>query len=342
LDWNEVESAYPLITDEQKSKLHSTFKKKNITINNFPDAPDDLGDISSPTKKRTPGEDILAIAASTRPLTVTRENEIREKFLKGNLKDYQRNMLNEEIITANYRLVIANAHYYKNQGLDFPDLLMEGVAGLAKSLEKFDWNKKSENNEYLKFSTYATWWIRQSIAKAIGEHASLIRIPLAAAIIKKDIMQIAKAKTELLGRALSVNEIIEAALKTYPKYDKKKIITLIKMQADPTSLDREIKEDGKNTFDNFVTEESNSSEEDIIREEKRQMEEDAIDKALSNEADRELVRMKFGYGKYKAPLSIEEICAIRKWSPETYRSEFSRVQRKLTKYVYDVGLDKKR
>ena len=105
-------------------------------------------------------------------MTPDRERQLAERMLSDDVTEDEVKKIHKELLEGNLRFVITVAKQYQNQGLDFPDLIAEGIFGLMKAIENFDWSKK------LRFISYAVWWVRQSILQSLNENARTIRLPV--------------------------------------------------------------------------------------------------------------------------------------------------------------------
>jgi RNA polymerase primary sigma factor len=208
-------------------------------------------------------------------LTAAEEVELAKRIERGDLE------AKERMINSNLRLVVANARRYQGQGLQLGDLIQEGVVGLIRATEKFDWRRG------FKFSTYATLWIRQAIQRSLSNTSKAIRIPVH---IEQHQRKLAKAERELtnrLGRAPTDDELASAA-----EMDLDEVIQLREAPQTVASLDQPIGEDGETVLGEMFASELPEPGDEIAADERDQAVAAALEELPAEE--REVIELRFG------------------------------------------------
>jgi RNA polymerase primary sigma factor len=208
-------------------------------------------------------------------LTADEEIELKQRVERGDLE------AKERMINSNLRLVVANARRYQNQGLPLLDLVQEGTLGLIRAVEKFDWTRG------FKFSTYATYWIRQAMQRAIESRARTIRLPTTLAQQERRIARAERTLATRLGRDPTIEEVAAEA-----ELAPEQIAFLRDAPRTVTSLDKPVGEEGDTSLGELIPGESAAPEEEAAV----ALGTDALRRAIHELPHEERVVLKLRYG----------------------------------------------
>lgn len=238
----------------------------------------------------------------------------RVGIMRSRFAEYEQ--AKRELSGGNLRLVVSIAKKYRNRGLSFLDLIQEGNTGLMRAVDKY------EHRRGFKFSTYATWWIRQAITRAIADQARTIRIPVHMIETMSKLRNVSKKLLQEMGREPTIEETAKAAQISYEECKR-----VLKISRQPISLDRPVGESEDSYFGDFI---EDNSVESPVSAATNEMLKDKIEGVLKTLTyrEREIIKLRYGLGDGYT-YTLEEVGRIFKVTRERVRQIEAKAVRKL-------------
>lgn len=289
IDLSDVEAEVEKSEDDSEDDFETEFKKRRKDAEQAKKSAKDsptikyrVGGISNETKIQDIIKAYFNKIGSSRILSKTEEIVYAQMLESDDPEEVEEGR--HKLIESNLKLVISVARKHLNRGLDFSDLIEEGNIGLMKAVDKFDYSKG------FKFSTYATWWIRQAITRAIADQARTIRIPVHMVETINKLARVERQLTQELGREPSSKEIAD---KIGGGLTADKVVEIKKLSIEPVSLEKPFGDEDDTHFGDFVEDKdmmspSEFAEKEVLRE--------VIDQVFSEMQPREekVIRMRYG------------------------------------------------
>ena len=253
--------------------------------------------------------DLMQMTLETPDSLRQRLDDVRDRF-----GAYELSM--RELSGGNLRLVVSIAKKYRNRGLSFLDLIQEGNTGLMRAVDKYEYRRG------YKFSTYATWWIRQAITRAIADQARTIRIPVHMIETMSKLRKVSKRLLQEKGREPTIEETAEAAGVSLEETRR-----VLKISRHPISLDRPVGESEDSYFGDFIEDDTTESPVNSATQEMLKDKIDVVLKTLTYR-EREIIKLRYGLGDGYT-YTLEEVGRIFKVTRERVRQIEAKAVRKL-------------
>ena len=254
-------------------------------------------------------QDLMQMTLETPQSLRQRLEDVAERF-----GAYEQAM--RELSGGNLRLVVSIAKKYRNRGLSFLDLIQEGNTGLMRAVDKYEYRRG------YKFSTYATWWIRQAITRAIADQARTIRIPVHMIETMSKLRKVSKKLLQEKGREPTIEETAEAAGVSLEETRR-----VLKISRHPISLDRPVGESEDSYFGDFIEDDNTESPVNSATQEMLKDKIDVVLKTLTYR-EREIIKLRYGLGDGYT-YTLEEVGRIFKVTRERVRQIEAKAVRKL-------------
>jgi RNA polymerase primary sigma factor len=264
-------------------------------------------------------EDVMVMReelAGLRSLVLEEPERLQERVKDITMVFDEYEQAKRDLSGGNLRLVVSIAKKYRNRGLSFLDIIQEGNTGLMRAVDKYEYKRG------YKFSTYATWWIRQAITRAIADHARTIRIPVHMIETMSKLRNIAKNLLQALGREPTIEEIAESA--KMPVSEARRVM---KISRHPISLDRPVGESEDSYFGDFIEDDSADNPSETATSDMLRMRIEQVLKTLTYR-EREIIKLRYGIGDGYT-YTLEEVGRIFKVTRERVRQVEAKAIRKL-------------
>ncbi|MCC5786125.1 MAG: RNA polymerase sigma factor RpoD [Phycisphaerales bacterium] len=251
-----------------------------------------------------------------RSLVLEEPQDLIDRVRRINVVFWEYEQAKRDLSGGNLRLVVSIAKKYRNRGLPFLDIIQEGNTGLMRAVDKYEYKRG------YKFSTYATWWIRQAITRAIADHARTIRIPVHMIETMSKLRNLQKDILQQTGVEPTLEELAERAEMTVVE-----VRRIMKIGKHPVSLDRPVGESEDSYFGDFIEDESQSAPADTAAQDMLKHRIEQVLKTLTYR-EREIIKLRYGIGDGYT-YTLEEVGRIFKVTRERVRQVEAKAIRKL-------------